>query len=86
MDRTTDLSTDKENLISQMSQAELNPAERRLVEYLLSLSEFRLATMSTEKICEHANASRATIGSSPTGLAVPGKKSYGQKCSKPAKP
>ncbi len=57
-----DTSTNKQNLISEMSQAELNPAEKRLVALLLSLSEYQLATLSTDKICEQANASRATIG------------------------
>lgn len=58
----TDSNLSNENLIHRMTQSKVSPTERRLVEYLLSLSEYKLATLSTDEICQNANASRATIG------------------------
>ncbi|UGA57697.1 MurR/RpiR family transcriptional regulator [Vibrio sp. VB16] len=51
-----------ENIIHRLTNTKVSPAERRLVEYLLSLSEYQLATLNTDEICQSAKASRATIG------------------------
>ncbi len=54
-------SSDGSSLMARLSNADLSAAERRLTEYLFSLAEYDLATMTAADLAERAGSSRATI-------------------------
>jgi DNA-binding MurR/RpiR family transcriptional regulator len=49
------------SLMAQLSNANLSAAERRLTDYIFSMPEYDLATISAADLAERAGSSRATI-------------------------
>jgi DNA-binding MurR/RpiR family transcriptional regulator len=60
-DRRNQGARDGDSLMARLSSADLSAAERRLTDYIFSLAEYDLATMTAADLAGRAGASRATI-------------------------
>jgi DNA-binding MurR/RpiR family transcriptional regulator len=50
-----------ESLLARVSQTQFSPAERRIVEYLLSISEYEIAGLTSIDLAHRTQTSRSTI-------------------------